>query len=383
MVTQGDGTQARATIARVEPVSLRANLLRFWFQVDPESASHLRQILIQVGSGSQTFESFAYQAIVEVDGIDSYESEYLKPGEWVSITVGPASLASFGAGLVDFGAVRDFAVSVTDDGLGSAILYFGGMQVVPAETAFPRGVVSLTFDDGLASTYQHALPVMSRRGLRGTAYLIHELVGETGYLATHELDELQVAGWELAAHADSVRVHNAPHGLIGIPRTDRLEDWRRDRAWLSSRGSRGFNNLALPQGLFDQTVLVDLAGYGAFKTVRTSNFRSIETLPVADPYRLRSTGYDVTVPLGPPDRLGSLKWRIDQIRSYGGWMILTFHEVVERDARGSAISISTFSDLVEYIAQQNVPVRTVAEVWAKAGSTFDSRLPPRQGHVST
>ena len=367
MVSQADGSEARVTLARTQPVSLRGNLLRFWLQVDPASAAHLRQVIVQLGSGATTFESYANQSLVQVNDLASYETEFLKPGEWVSITLCPASLASFSVGVLAFDAIRDFAISVHDDGANPAVVYFGGMQVIPAEQVFPHGVVSLTFDDGLASPYLNALPEMKRHGFRGTAYLIHDLVGSAGYLTSAQLDELGNAGWELAAHADSTRIHNAPRGLVDVAGRGMLNDWQRERAWLSARHARGFDDLAFPLGSFDRRVMGELQRYGEFQTARTTNFRSVETLPVADRYRLRTISYDVTVPIGPPDRLASVKWRIDQIAHYGGWLILTFHEVMKEHATGSAISVARFSEVLEYIERRNVPVRTVAEVWAASG----------------
>ena len=44
---------------------------------------------------------------------------------------------------------------------------------------FPRRAVAITFDDGFANLYTHALPVLQRYGLRATVYIITGMVGKT------------------------------------------------------------------------------------------------------------------------------------------------------------------------------------------------------------
>jgi peptidoglycan/xylan/chitin deacetylase (PgdA/CDA1 family) len=376
LVTQHDGTQARVTLARTEPISLRGKLLRIWLRIDPVRAANLHQVNLLLGSGAATFESYAYQTLVAVDSLASYESEFLKPAEWVALTICPASLALLGAGVINFDAIRDFAFAVGDNGKGPAVALFGGMQVIPASSVFPNGVVSLTFDDGLASPYLNARETLDAHGYRATAYLIHDLIGSDGYLSAAQLTHLQSQGWELAAHASSARIHNAQRGIVRVPADEVVQDWLLEHSWLQGMRARGADDLALPQGLFDRRVVSLLDQYPIFKTVRTTNFRSIETLPVADPHRLRTISYDVTVPIGPASTFGSLKWRIDQVFKYGGWLILTFHDVVQGESSGSTISAPRFKAIVDHIARRKVPVRTIAEVWAAAGGRLD-RLPPR------
>jgi peptidoglycan/xylan/chitin deacetylase (PgdA/CDA1 family) len=60
--------------------------------------------------------------------------------------------------------------------------------------------VDITFDDGNASDVEIALPELERRGLRGTFFVVAELIDTTGYLSKGQLQELVAAGMTIGSH---------------------------------------------------------------------------------------------------------------------------------------------------------------------------------------
>ncbi|MEW5773085.1 MAG: polysaccharide deacetylase family protein [Thermodesulfobacteriota bacterium] len=91
------------------------------------------------------------------------------------------------------------------------------------------GMVTLTFDDGLAGVYAHAYPVLRRLGLPGVAAVIVERLesGDPDYMRPEQVRELQDAGWEIASHSLTHR------RVVDIPaRYDQepLAGWRPDPA---------------------------------------------------------------------------------------------------------------------------------------------------------
>ena len=381
-VTSGRaGEEARLGLERTSPVSLRNQMLALWLKLDADTASDVSYAVVKVGSGTVAFENVADQEILKTGGaapsaVATYLLSVIKPGEWTRITLGPPSFVGrqdTNIDPVDFDHLQDFEIAVAA-GAGTQARYsFGGMEVIAGDPRFPHGVLSLTFDDGLSGPYTFARPVLERHNAAATAFVIHDLIepalSNGLYLSLAQLHELQARGWEIAAHADRIADHNAYHGFAGLPTSRVIRDVEDEVAWLRSNGFNGSADIALPQGWFDQRVQGALVRHGRFQTVRTVDYRSVETLPVADPHRLRARLYDHTEAIGPLERPGSIMWQIEQVAQYGGWLILGFHNLVSRGApgasvinEGSAILAADFAEIVAF-ASKRVPIRTIRQVW--------------------
>lgn len=59
------------------------------------------------------------------------------------------------------------------------------------------------FDDGYASTYTTAFPIMRALGLTGVVPVVSEFVGDAGYMTWAQLRELRDAGWDIINHSKS------------------------------------------------------------------------------------------------------------------------------------------------------------------------------------
>jgi len=384
-VTSGRaGEEARLGRERTSPVSLRNQMLALWLKLDADTAADVSYVVVKAGSGTVAFENVAYQEILKTGGTApsaaaSYLLSVIKPGEWTRITLGPPSFIGrldTNIDPVDFDHVRDFEIAVAANPGTEARYSFGGMDVIAGDPRFPHGVLSLTFDDGLAGPYQFARPVLERDNGRATAFIIRNLIEppatNASYLTLAQLHELQARGWEIAAHADLLADHNAHLGFVSLPTKRVISDVEGEVAWLRSHGFNGSADIALPQGWFDQRVQDILVQYGRFQTIRTVDYRSVETLPVANPHRLRARLYDHTEAIGPPGLPGSIMWQIDEVARYGGWLILGFHNMVNRAEsistvpvinEGSAILDTDFAEIVAFAGQRGVPMRTIRQVW--------------------
>jgi peptidoglycan/xylan/chitin deacetylase (PgdA/CDA1 family) len=375
VVTAANGSEARLALLRGKPVDLKNNVLRFWVRVPSQTARSVATITVKLGSGPTPFGSFSYQEIVVPDGGSGYLLSTVKPDVWTPITIGPPSMVGVGDGVVDYTAVQDLEIAATAVRGVRASLQFGGVDVVKRSRAFPHGVVSITFDDGLASPFRLAYPLLARHGFPATAYVIRQALGTALYMTRAQAHQLHGAGWEIAAHANLLANHNARIGMVGLPAGRALRDWRTQRQWLLHSGFGGAD-FAYPKGYFDPSLLAELRHFGHFATARSCDFRSVETLPVANPLALRCHLYDHTVQVGPSSRPGTILWRIDQVRRYGGWLILGFHDLVSSTGNGraipvvnegSAITVPQFTEIVNHLAAVKIPVRTVDQVRRAAG----------------
>ena len=71
--------------------------------------------------------------------------------------------------------------------------------MVPGELG--GGFFCLTFDDGSASDYTEAFPVLHELGMRATFFIVPTLVGTPGYVTWPQLREMVAAGMEIGSHS--------------------------------------------------------------------------------------------------------------------------------------------------------------------------------------
>lgn len=67
----------------------------------------------------------------------------------------------------------------------------------------PEKPIVLTFDDGYASTFSRAAPILAAHGFTGTVFVITDFVGQPGYLTWDQVRQLAAAGWEVGSHTVS------------------------------------------------------------------------------------------------------------------------------------------------------------------------------------
>ncbi|MCM0756546.1 polysaccharide deacetylase family protein [Desulfovibrio aminophilus] len=100
----------------------------------------------------------------------------------------------------------------------TAALLLAAFLCLTAGPARAQGMVTLVFDDGLASVYTKALPILEKRGLPAVTALIAENVRwpHEGFMTKEQALDLQKRGWEIASHS----IHHIGPKMIPL----RLED---------------------------------------------------------------------------------------------------------------------------------------------------------------
>jgi peptidoglycan/xylan/chitin deacetylase (PgdA/CDA1 family) len=338
-------------------------MLRVWLRLDPRTIGRLATVGLVVGSGVRAFDRQAAATLADYTSSDT-GTEWVKPGEWAGITLKPASFENRN-GVIDWAHVRDVEFTVSDRGRGGTNVDFGGFDVLPATSSPPLGLVSFTFDDGFRGVVNNARPALAEHGFVGTAYIIRDLItpGESGtYMSPTDLHALQDSGWEIAAHADRLAVHNAHDGLLSLPLREVRRDWENERRYLHAGGFNGQRDFAYPQGYFDLSILAMARQHWV---AAASTFgRSIETVPPADRYRLRRTFCYPGSRVGPPTSPGTIEWLVEQTSRYGGWLILGFHDIVSEGptSESDAVNVTLLRQIAHYVASRNLTVKTVGQV---------------------
>lgn len=64
----------------------------------------------------------------------------------------------------------------------------------------PARPIVITFDDGQASVYATAFPIMERYGFKGVVYAVGKYVDAETFMTTEQLKDLAAAGWEIGSH---------------------------------------------------------------------------------------------------------------------------------------------------------------------------------------
>ncbi|MBA3464636.1 MAG: polysaccharide deacetylase family protein [Deltaproteobacteria bacterium] len=153
-------------------------------------------------------------------------------------------------------------------------------QVLPLDEAvdrvdhrgrLPRGFAALTFDDGFAALYEHALPVLQGYRLPATVFLVAATLTATGHpvdwvdtpgeaplrtLTRDQVLHMQEAGVSFQSHS------YAHHDLTRLSFADCVADLRQSRELLSEVLGRPVGLLAYPRGRHNAQVRAAAARAG-------------------------------------------------------------------------------------------------------------------------
>ena len=350
--SQGDG--APALVANRDPLAppldLRGRFLRVWVRAG--DASRLAGMEFRLSSDGLQRDWFAFR-------VPLFADEHFGPiqsGSWVALGLGFGEAEVVGS--PDRSAIDSVGWWVRDHGAGAAVVDWGGLAVVPEPA---RGAISLTFDDGYDEHLTVAAPRMAARGMRGTAYVIPGAVGQQGYMSLAGLRELRDRyGWDVAAHHATPLTELEPEALERA--------LRGVQHYLEVHGfAQGARHLAFPLGRYDVARVMPVVRRH-FLTARLAS-AGPETLPPADPHRLRVKN----VLRGTrPEQIRAAARRAAENRE---WRILMFHYLVDAPRLDTEYSIRDFERVVELLAEEGVPVRTLTEVWREHATPGPARLP--------
>lgn len=106
----------------------------------------------------------------------------------------------------------------------------------------PQPGVAITFDDGHASNYVHALPALLRHGLRAAFFITPAWIGRAGYLDWSQARDL-------LDHGMVVGAHGLDHTLLStLPEAQVRFQLREARRLMHEQLGRGPEYLSLPGG---------------------------------------------------------------------------------------------------------------------------------------
>ncbi|GGQ46289.1 hypothetical protein GCM10010166_13660 [Couchioplanes caeruleus subsp. azureus] len=366
--TGGTADQANFQKFGGQALNMNGKAIRLMFKVS--DVTKLRWITFYVGTaGLANF--FRWRVHTHTN-----TQNWVQSGEWVFITLqwgdvqgaggnlslSPARVPSTKSGFTDL------RFQVVDAGTGPCTVRLQSVELIDDTSAtYPKGLVSITFDDSWSDVFDNARPAMDAYGFRGTTYTIADQIGTPGRYNLAQLKAAQnLSGWEIAGHAYQGAIHGARYDGVTAEKVD--ADAGNLRAWMVNNGFNS-DSFAYPGGRFGKTtdgVSVEEIVARYFSTGRSIiSADNRESTPPPMPHRLRSlTGISSIAPgTANPANLTGPGGLLDRAQLSGGWLILCFHSVITTAPTNDAqIHKDDFESIMRAINSRGMPVLTVGEV---------------------
>lgn len=346
VVTNGGGGGAYAVVQQGSlSINATGMAVRLWVRV--ADVTRLGSLAVILGDSAMT--NYFTATVYSPPSSQVEAKSNIKSGETCVIDVPWSAFTA--TGTPNRAALTVARVSVTDTGAGPVTVWVGGVAGVAEQSAYPNGVVSLTFDDSHASSLDLAR-YMDRYGMPGTLFPVLDKLDTSGCLTTAQVAELaSVHGWEVGFHATSTAKHAI--GAENMTTAELVAECEALRAWGYSNGYSG-ESFAWPLTTFSSAAENVVRRH--FRSARGGIFRTTESLPPTAPYRLRSQ------PANASTSLSTLQAYVAAAKTGKSWAIITFHGIVASGATGNDTTTAIAQGIVDYCAAQGVPVRTVDQV---------------------
>lgn len=219
----------------------------------------------------------------------------------------------------------------------------------PPKGIFKTGAVTLRFDDGWASQFENALPVMDMYGFKGTFYIVSRQTLDAGFSGFMSQDQVRTVyrdGQEIGAHT---RTHPDLATLSASQQQAEIAGSRDD---LLSWNVGPVTSFAYPYGSYTATT-VGLVRDAGFSSGAASIYGDVT--PSSDQFQLERFGVDTGV------TAAQVEQKIDEAMARHDWLILTFHRIDDSASDGYTTPPAEFAEIAAYLARTHTPVVTIAE----------------------
>jgi peptidoglycan/xylan/chitin deacetylase (PgdA/CDA1 family) len=189
-------------------------------------------------------------------------------------------------------------------------------------SAFRKGTVLFTFDDGWDDQYTNARPILDTAGFKATAYVNSEFIqnGNEGFMSVSHAKSLYSAGWDIGTHTTN---HNDIGDLTDQAHIAELKSLYNDCAtWLVANDMpRAAYHVAYPSGLFSSDLI---------RLLKNLNFKSGRATMFGQQYGIQYQNDYFKLPVysvGDEDDVLACLDGIDSAAAGGSTIILMLHKV--------------------------------------------------------
>ncbi len=277
------------------------------------------------------------RVVVEVQNKDgSYDYIELKnapaSGVWAKYT-DSFTVPSNASKLTVFHLLSTVGFLITDD-----------YQVTPyVPEGFNRPLLTLTFDDGWASQYTTAWPLLKNYNFLSTFYITTGFINTSQYMTATQITNLRDNGNQIAAHTIT-----HPH-LTTLTDTKLRSELVDSQTYLKNAFGVLANDFASPYGEVDARVLSAIRTYYRSHRGVISGYNYKDSFDI---YDLKVQNILITTTPGDVQ-----SW-ITEAKRTNSWLILVYHEV---DQGGDLYSTTpaNFASQLSVISQSGIPVVTL------------------------
>ena len=228
-----------------------------------------------------------------------------------------------------------------------------GSTPTPPPPTPAKAAITITFDDGFASMYANAYPIMKEFGLKGNVAVNALPIQEEwrGYMTLANLKELDGQGWAMISHTMT-------HPFLTTV-TDSALKWElvENRKWLERNGFRGAYILAIPYHQWgERERAAAKLYYSATRGYFADQFSppKYARMPITEPYDL--TAYEPEWgPWSTPEGRQKLRDHLDRAVAQGAHVDIFFHKFPPE-------SVPHFREVVRILAEYKQYIRTYDEV---------------------
>ena len=241
-------------------------------------------------------------------------------------------------------------------GLGTLQLDDVSITQVAPPAPLNRGLVSVAFDDGLATICDSAIPAMNARGITSTQYVSSAKLGTSGYCTAAQIAAASAGGHEIGSHSMS-----HPH-LTQLTPQQVAAELDGDRSALQAITGTAVTDFADPYGETNATVTAAVAS--RFASQRTTDWGYVGR-DNFDPYRLvvHDAFRDTTA--------AEVQGWLARAAADKTWLIIVYHGVQDTGDQFD-ITQTQLNSHLDVIKASGLPIKTVrdglAEVAPQAGS---------------
>lgn len=193
--------------------------------------------------------------------------------------------------------------------MGATTLY-----VSPEEQQCNQSFVSFTFDDGYASTYAVAYPILEQYAYTGTIYPPTDFIDSPGYVTMFQLHDLETNGWEIGSHGVS-------HvGLSGLSGEEAAYEILQSKSILLQEGF-SITSFSTPYGE-DIAPFIDVIEPN-YLAARNAKDRAwiLNDIPTMERYDIEATVVTSDTPVEEVERA------ILKAKNNNKWLVLVFHDL--------------------------------------------------------
>ncbi len=337
--TKYEGSQSAHVIGSQQ--TKEGKILRANFGSKPADFSN-KNLSIAFKCTSHDFVKVAVQLYAPDRGhvVEMKRTLYGPKGKWVRVNLGVTGVQRQKS--VDLSKVYEMRIigRPSDPNSSKPIeFYVDDMKTVPTPK---KGMVMLTFDDGLESQYTKAYKMMKKYNFPGVDAVITDAVYDDDFLTQGQMRKMTEAGWDMIAHPNT---QATPMDQRSKSEQEKL--MKESKNWLKKYGYAGHKYMAVPKNVVGPNTF-ELAQKHFDVTL------SFGASPNAVPAITKDT---ILSRMYGDNNMQSTKQAIDYAAKYKQLSPLLFHKI-----GGDGFPEKKFESLLKYIKQSNVEVVTLTDL---------------------